>query len=293
MSKRGLPTDVKMRHDAHYVEELTRPNRHIGRILSVKNLEPNPDQPRVEIGDLTELTESIREKGVLEPILVKPDKQGSWMIIAGERRWRAAQLAGLREVPCIELDLDEKSVAEVALIENLQRKDLTIWEEADGLAFLSEKFGHTHQEIASKISKSRSSVTESLTIAGLPDSIRRKCRNADISAKSTLLEVARQFDETAMHKFLDDFINRGKTKTSDKNKKQTSASEKSSRKSETFADKKEKISEKSFGEKQVYRYESAEQEFNLEIIFKDKTEYDDKDLLLALKEVFDTVKDEA
>lgn len=286
MSKRGLPTDVKMRHDAHYVEELTRPNRHIGRILSIKNLEPNPDQPRVEIGDLTDLTESIREKGVLEPILVKPDKTGSWMIIAGERRWRAAQLAGLREVPCIELDLDEKSIAEVALIENLQRKDLTIWEEADGLAFLSERFGHTHQEIAEKISKSRSTVTESLTIAGLPDSIRRKCRNADISAKSTLLEVARQFDETAMHKFLDDFINRGKSKTSNRQNTHKSSGSKS-----------ESVSAKNnFGKisnrKQIYRYNSDEQEFDLEIIFNNKKEYDDKDLLLALKEVFDTIKDE-
>lgn len=289
MSKRGLPTDVKMRHDAHYVEELTRPNRHIGRILSVKNLEPNPDQPRVELGDLTDLTQSIKEKGVLEPILVKPNKNGNWMIIAGERRWRAAQLAGLREVPCIELDLDEKSIAEVALIENLQRKDLTIWEEADGLAFLCERFGHTHQEIAEKISKSRSTVTESLTIAGLPDSIRRKCRNADITAKSTLLEVARQFDETAMHKFLDDFINRDKTKSA---KKAVDKKPKSSdKRSETSS--LEKVSENKLSEKQIFRYVSDEQDFNLKIIFNNRDEYNNKDLLLALKEVFNSIKDDA
>src|SRR6187399_2297764 len=126
-----------MRHDAHYVEELSqhRPTQ-VGRMIPVDKLDPNPEQPRVEFGDLTELTASIQEKGVLEPLLVKPRGPGAWMIIAGERRWRAANLAGLTEVPCIEMDLDEQSIAEIALIENLQRKDLTIWEEADALAAL-------------------------------------------------------------------------------------------------------------------------------------------------------------
>ena len=137
MSKKGLPTSVKMRHDLHYVEELARINRPIGKILPIEKIEPNPEQPRTEIGDLSELTSSIKQNGVLEPLLVKPNREnGTWMIIAGERRWRASNLAGLREVPCIELDLDDKSIAEIALIENLQRKDLTIWEEADGLAAL-------------------------------------------------------------------------------------------------------------------------------------------------------------
>jgi ParB family chromosome partitioning protein len=104
------------------------------KFLPINQVEPNPEQPRVEIGDLSELTQSIKEKGVLEPLLSQTESRGgTWMIIAGERRWRAANLAGLREVPCIELDIDEKSIAEIALIENLQRKDLTIWEEADGL----------------------------------------------------------------------------------------------------------------------------------------------------------------
>ncbi len=102
MSKRGLPTGLKMRHDAHYVEELAqhRPTP-VGRLVSIEQLDPNPGQPRVEIGDLAELTASIKEKGVLEPLLVKPSRlTGRWMIIAGERRWRAARDAGLREVPC-------------------------------------------------------------------------------------------------------------------------------------------------------------------------------------------------
>ena len=203
MSKRGLPSDVKMRHDAHYVEEFTKlPSRSIGRIIPINQIEPNPEQPRIEIGDLTDLSNSIKEKGVLEPLLVKPKGDGTWMIIAGERRWRASNLAGLREVPCIELNIDEKSIAEIALIENLQRKDLSVWEEADGLAALSTRYGYTHEEIAQKIGKSRTTVTESFAIAGLPDSIREKCRQSDINAKSSLLEIARQFDEKAMHDFL-------------------------------------------------------------------------------------------
>ena len=125
-----------MRHDAHYVEELTQSTTtHVGRLIQIDKLDPNPDQPRSEIGDLTELTASISEKGVLEPLLVKP-MMGRWMIIAGERRWRAATAAGLTELPCIEMDVDDAGVAEIALIENMQRKDLTPWEEADGLRAL-------------------------------------------------------------------------------------------------------------------------------------------------------------
>ena len=122
---------VKMRHDTHYVDQIAARSRSVGRTIPITSIYPNPEQPRVEFGDLSELTDSIKEKGVLEPLLVKPQPDGRFMIIAGERRWRASQLAGLVELPCIELDIDENSVAEIALIENLQRKDLTVWEEAD------------------------------------------------------------------------------------------------------------------------------------------------------------------
>src|SRR5213592_2372178 len=171
-----------MRHDAHYVEELTQPSTtNVGRLLPIDKLDPNPDQPRTEIGDLTELTASINEKGVLEPLLVKPMSGGRWMIIAGERRWRAATAAGLDEVPCVEMDVDESAVAEIALIENMQRKDLTPWEEADGLRALCERFGYTHEDVARKVGKSRSTVTEALSIASIPDPIRKICRKADIT----------------------------------------------------------------------------------------------------------------
>ncbi|HVF50545.1 MAG TPA: ParB/RepB/Spo0J family partition protein [Pyrinomonadaceae bacterium] len=203
-----------MRHDAHYVEELAgqRPTP-IGRLIALEQLDPNPEQPRVEIGDLTELTASIRDKGVLEPLLVKPAQMGGrWMIIAGERRWRAARAAGLREVPCIEMDVDDRAVAEIALIENMQRKDLTPWEEADGLAALCERFGYTHEEVARKVGKSRSTVTEALSIATLPEVIREQCRRADINVKSLLLQIVRQPDEGSMQKMVEEINGRGLTR---------------------------------------------------------------------------------
>ncbi|MGZ8842951.1 MAG: ParB/RepB/Spo0J family partition protein, partial [Pyrinomonadaceae bacterium] len=213
MSRRGLPAGLSMRHDAHYVEELTQPSTtHVGRLLPIDKLDPNPDQPRTEIGDLTELTASILEKGVLEPLLVKPNRNGRWMIIAGERRWRAATAAGLEEVPCIEMDVNDAEVAEIALIENMQRKDLTPWEEADGLRALSEKFGYTHEEVARKVGKSRSTVTEALSIAAIPNSIREICRACEITSKSLLLQIVRQPDDESMQAMAEQIAAEGLTR---------------------------------------------------------------------------------
>jgi ParB family chromosome partitioning protein len=193
-----------MRHDAHYVEELSSQTpTAIGRLIAVENLDPNPEQPRVEIGDLTELATSVKEKGVLEPLLVKPSQiKGRWMIIAGERRWRAARAVGLREVPCIEMDVDEMAVAEIALIENMQRKDLTPWEEADGLAALCQRYGYTHEDVSKKVGKSRSTITEAITLAAIPEEIREECRQADIKVKSLLLQIVRQPDMNSMHEMI-------------------------------------------------------------------------------------------
>ncbi len=285
MSKKGLPSSVQMRHDLHYVEELARPNRSIGKILPIDKIEPNPEQPRSEIGDLNELTQSIKQNGVLEPLLVKPNRDNqTWMIIAGERRWRASNLAGLREVPCIELDLDEKSIAEIALIENLQRKDLTIWEEADGLAALREKFGYTQEEIAKKISKSRTTVTESLTIAGLPESIREKARQSNISAKSTLLEIARQFDEAEMHAFLDKISENGSNR---EKARQISRNEKKFAENNKIKKEKERINTN------LFRFVGENQDFILEIRFSNTDNYLKRDILKALKEAFEKTKNSA
>lgn len=291
MSKKGLPTGIKMRHDSHYVEELSRTHRSIGKIIPINRIEPNPEQPRTEIGDLTDLTASIKQNGVLEPLLVKPNPiSGTWMIIAGERRWRASNLAGLQEVPCIEMDLDEKTIAEVALIENLQRKDLNIWEEADGLKALSEKFGYTHEEIARKISKSRTTVTESMTIAGLPQNIRERCRDTNITAKSTLLEIARQFDEEAMFGFLNTIQKQNlsreeirRTARPDTSNKIGSAGKPSKSSNSKTDSKTENASEN------IFNYSTQTKEFNLQIEFS-KSNFGKNDVLKALKETFDKIK---
>lgn len=204
MSKRGLPNNFKLRHDVHYVEALTNRSAGapIGRMIPIDKLTPNPNQPRVEIGDLTELVASIREKGVLEPLLVRPSEVGRFMIISGERRYRASLEVGLTELPCIEMDVDDRAVAEISLIENLQRKDLNCFEEADGYKALAEKFGYTHEEISKKIGKSRTSITESLALAAIPTAVRELCRRADITSKSTLLQVVRQPTDDDMRDFV-------------------------------------------------------------------------------------------
>lgn len=290
MAKRGLPNEIKMRHDLHYVEELARPHRPVGKLLSINKIEPNPEQPRVEVGDLTELANSIRQNGILEPLLVKPLKEtGSWMIIAGERRWRAATMAGLKEVPCIELDVDEKAIAEIALIENLQRKDLTVWEEADGLAALARQFGYTHEEIAKKISKSRTTVTESLTLARIPHHIREKCRQAGITAKSTLLEVARQFDDQAMEDFVKK-ISLGKASRETVRKVSRTTQKSHGEKNNNNNNPALKNEENSLSQKSTFVFTPESADFELSIRFRNNVIPDKNKILQALKLTFNTVK---
>jgi len=197
-AKRGLPTRA-MRHDAHYVEELTRRSgRSIGSMIPLGMIEANPDQPRTSLGNIEELASSIREKGVLEPILVRQVAPNKYQIISGERRYRAATMAGLDEIPAIELDVDDKEQLEIALIENIQRKDLTPFEEAEGFLVLQQKFNYTHEKISQVIGKSRTTVTETLLINDIPDRIRLMCREAGVANKSLLVQVARAGNEAAM-----------------------------------------------------------------------------------------------
>lgn len=190
--RKGLPERTRMRHDAHFVEELAkRSTTHVGAYIPLSAIEPNPDQPRNNFGNLEELTASVREKGVLEPILVRSTAPGQFQIISGERRFRAAIAAGLDEIPAIELDADDREVLEIALIENIQRKDLTPFEEAEGFQFLQEKFGYTHEKISQVIGKSRTTITETLQLNDIPDKIRVMCREAGIANKSILVQIAR------------------------------------------------------------------------------------------------------
>jgi ParB family chromosome partitioning protein len=201
VSKRiGLPITLKMRHDAHYIESLTSySGASVGRMIPLEKVRPNPDQPRKVLGDVSELAASIREKGVLQPLLVRyVPREDIYYIISGERRYHASQAAGLTEVPCIERIADEAETLELALIENLQRKDLTPFEESEGLFRLAQQFEYTHEDIARKIGKARSSVTETLSLRAIPESLRKLCVEKGILSRSLLLQVARQSNERAM-----------------------------------------------------------------------------------------------
>jgi ParB family transcriptional regulator, chromosome partitioning protein len=205
VSKRmGLPVTLKMRHDAHYVESLTSySGAAVGRMIPVDQIRPNPEQPRKALGDLRELSDSIREKGVLEPLLVRfVPREDCYYIISGERRYHASRAAGLREVPCIEKMADDAETLEIALIENMQRKDLTPFEEADGLHQLATRFEYTHDDVAKKIGRARSSVSETLTLRNIPEPLRKKCIEAGVTAKGMLLQIAKQPTEKKMAEML-------------------------------------------------------------------------------------------
>ena len=153
--------------------------------LPLREIEPDPAQPRKQFDDdaLNQLADSITENGLLQPIAVRPKKLGTgYIIIAGERRWRAARLAGLDEVPVIIKDVSDEQAAALALIENLQREDLNPIEVAEGCHQLIEKYGLTQETAAKKLGKSRSSVTNSLRLLALPQEVRHKVGEGILSA---------------------------------------------------------------------------------------------------------------
>ncbi len=153
--------------------------------VAVADLLPSPFNPRhnFDEAELSELAQSIREKGLLQPILARPAEQpGRYEIVAGERRWRAAQMAGVHEVPVIVRELSEREALEVALIENVQRADLNALEEAQGYRRLIDQFGYTQQQLAEIIGKSRSHVANTLRLLNLPDEVLTMIRDGELSA---------------------------------------------------------------------------------------------------------------
>ena len=152
--------------------------------LKISQVEPNPKQPRktFDIEKLEALSKSIEEHGLLQPIAVKKNENGFYTIIAGERRWRAAKMAGLKEIPAVVYEFDDKAVAELSLIENLQREDLNPIEEAAGYERLAKEFGMTQEEISKSVGKSRSAVTNTMRLLNLSDSVRRLVEQLEISA---------------------------------------------------------------------------------------------------------------
>ncbi|HWI19009.1 MAG TPA: ParB/RepB/Spo0J family partition protein [Vicinamibacterales bacterium] len=209
---RGLPDNLRMRHDAHYVETLAAPGGvAIGRMVPIESIDPNPDQPRQAMGDLGELVASITEKGIIEPLIVR-QRGARYQIIAGERRYHASVQAKLSELPVVIRDVDDGEMMELALIENIQRKDLTPFEESEAMGGLAQKFGYTHEDLAKRLGKSRTTITEALSLNTIPPEVRKVCRLAGINNRSLLLQVVRQGDPQKMLALVEKITSQGATR---------------------------------------------------------------------------------
>jgi len=264
-----------MRHDAHYVEQLASfSGAAIGRMVPLDKIRPNPDQPRKFLGDLRDLTESIKEKGVLEPLLVRfVPREDCYHIISGERRYHASRAAGLREVPCIEKIADDAETLELALIENLQRKDLTPFEEADGLQRLAEQFEYTHEDIAKKIAKARSSVTETMSLRVIPEALRKMCVEHGIVSKSLLLQIARQPSERKMQEAIHRIAQAGLTRDEARRERQEETS--SGPRPQPF----------------IFNYHPDNEAFKLRIQFR-KSNVSRTELIESLRNLIETLEQE-
>ena len=168
--------------------------------LRLVDVVPNPDQPRHRFEDdaLEELAASVGKHGILQPLLVRPMADGSYQIVAGERRWRAARMAGLSEVPVVIRELSDRETAELALIENLQREDLNPMEEALGYQHLIEQYDLTQEQVATAVNKSRPAVANAMRLLKLPASVSQMVSEGTLSAGHARALLALE-DETAMH----------------------------------------------------------------------------------------------
>ncbi|MBQ7036833.1 MAG: ParB/RepB/Spo0J family partition protein [Clostridia bacterium] len=198
MAKRGLGKGL----DALFISEEI-PERQEGDTivsLRVAEVEPNSAQPRKVFRpeQLEELAASVREHGIIQPIVVSKNERGFYTIIAGERRWRAARLANLKEIPAIIREYDQKTASEVALIENLQRENLNPMEEADGFRNLMDLYGMTQEEISEKIGKSRSAVANALRLLALKEPVRKLVSEGKLSAGHARTLLAAQ-DADQLH----------------------------------------------------------------------------------------------
>jgi ParB family chromosome partitioning protein len=261
-----------MRHDAHYVDALaSAAGNPIGRMVPIELIDPNPDQPRQLMGDLSELKASIAEKGIIEPLVVR--QRGSrFQIIAGERRYQAASQLGLRELPVVLRDVDDREIIEIALIENIQRKDLGAFEESEAMDALAKRCGYTHEDLAKRLGKSRTSVTESLSLTAMPPEVRKLCRLADISSKSLLLQVVRQQTPEKMVALVEHLTKGGAAATREEARKAAAVKPKLGR-------------PKAF----VFQYRAPAKTFNLKLQFK-KSDVDRTEVIAALESILTELK---
>ena len=176
--------------------------------LKLRDIEPNKEQPRKTFDEkgLQELANSIERNGVLQPLLVRPMADGSYQLVAGERRWRASRMAGLTEVPVVIKEMSDEQAMEIALIENLQREDLNPIEEAEGLQLLIERYKLTQEEAAARVGRSRPAIANALRLLGLPAEVRALAKDGKISAgharallsfddKAEMLKTANEIQE--------------------------------------------------------------------------------------------------
>lgn len=171
--------------DALFTEsDIAREPSSEASTLRLTQIEPNKEQPRKTFDQkaLQELAKSIEANGVLQPMLVRPMEDGSYQLVAGERRWRASRMAGLTEVPVIIREMSDEQAMQISLIENLQREDLNPIEEAEGLQLLISRYSLTQEEAASRVGRSRPAIANSIRLLGLPEEVRELTRNGDISA---------------------------------------------------------------------------------------------------------------
>jgi len=152
--------------------------------LRLNEIEPNKEQPRKTFDEkaLRELAESIERNGVLQPLLVRPMHDGSYQLVAGERRWRASRMAGLTEVPVVVKEMTDEQAMEIALVENLQREDLNPIEEAGGLKMLIDRYGLTQEDASARVGRSRPAIANSLRLLNLPEQVRTLARDGKLSA---------------------------------------------------------------------------------------------------------------
>ena len=183
MAKKGLGRGLGALLDASAVVETTTEAERDVKKIKITQIEPNKTQPRTAFDEekIEELAESIREYGLIQPIVVKLNKNGFYTIIAGERRWRASRLAGLKEVPAVIKEVSEQTEKEITLIENIQREDLNALEEAAGIKELMDEYGLTQDEVAKKIGRSRPAVANILRLLNLPPEIQEMVKKEEIS----------------------------------------------------------------------------------------------------------------
>ena len=275
MPRRGLPSVVKMRHDQHYVEALAASaGVPLGRVVPIDQVDPNPDQPRQVMGDLSELMASIAEKGIIEPLIVR-QRRGRFQIVAGERRYQAAVRLALAEVPVVIRDVADDEMIEIALIENLQRRDLSPFEEAEALHTLVREHGFRHEDLARRIGRSRTSVTESLALHAMPEEVRELCRLADIASKSLLLQVVRQGDAQKMVAFVEQ-LTRGGAPATREQARAVAARQ---------SDKRKPGRPRAF----VFKYVPPAKSFNLSLKFR-KSEVERDEIISALTEIIEELR---